>query len=247
MFDLQLRTIKQLVLERFCFLFAAIHPNAITITAGVFGIICVYCSYLGRLRLALFLWLINRLLDGIDGVVARFYHKTSDFGGYLDILLDFVVYGSIPIALVLGLPPSLSLSLFGVQISRESALVVVCFLEVTYFVNAAGLFYLSAILEKLNAGAQSRNELTCVTMTPGFIEGAETVVVYSLFFILPRSMLVSMFLLFALGVCYTIIQRASWAFSVLQPARPTFQRMPSLGRQPSEPSTPGNNVVSHYD
>lgn len=36
---------------------------------------------------------------GIDGLVARVSGQQTDFGGYLDILCDFVVYAAIPIGL----------------------------------------------------------------------------------------------------------------------------------------------------
>lgn len=41
-----------------------------------------------------------RVLDGLDGVVARQKNKQTDFGGYLDIILDFTVYSIIPVAIV---------------------------------------------------------------------------------------------------------------------------------------------------
>lgn len=61
------------------------------------------------------------------------FNKQSEFGGYLDILCDFTVYSCIPIGLVLARksdPLWLSLSV----------------LLSAYFVNAASLFHLSAIL-----------------------------------------------------------------------------------------------------
>jgi phosphatidylglycerophosphate synthase len=41
--------------------------------------------------------LISRLLDGLDGAVARLSAPT-DRGGFLDITLDFIFYASIPVA-----------------------------------------------------------------------------------------------------------------------------------------------------
>src|SRR3989339_1061977 len=41
--------------------------------------------------------LVSRLLDALDGAVARLTHAT-DAGGFLDIALDFVFYASIPLA-----------------------------------------------------------------------------------------------------------------------------------------------------
>lgn len=40
-----------------------------------------------------------------------------------------------------------------------------------FFVNSAGLFQLSALLEKKGAGAKARGESTSVTMPAGLIEG----------------------------------------------------------------------------
>ena len=49
------------------------------------------------------LLLLNRLLDGLDGAVARAAGST-DLGGFLDITMDFLVYSAIPFAFVLKDP-----------------------------------------------------------------------------------------------------------------------------------------------
>ena len=53
--------------------------------------------------LALIPLLAGRVADGLDGAVAR-AGKPSDFGGFLDIACDFLVYGAIPLAFVLRDP-----------------------------------------------------------------------------------------------------------------------------------------------
>lgn len=73
-------------------------------------------------------------------------NQTSDFGGYLDILVDFTIYGLIPVAACAGSP--------SLHCAVSSGL-----LEVTFFVNAAGLFMLSAILAKRGtSGQHKKNE-----------------------------------------------------------------------------------------
>jgi phosphatidylglycerophosphate synthase len=52
---------------------------------------------------ALLLMLAGRLLDGLDGAVARASRRT-DLGGFLDIVFDFVFYGAIPLAFALRDP-----------------------------------------------------------------------------------------------------------------------------------------------
>jgi len=51
------------------------------------------------------LLLLSRLMDGLDGAVARATTPT-DRGGFLDITLDFVFYAAIPLAFALADPPA---------------------------------------------------------------------------------------------------------------------------------------------
>ena len=53
--------------------------------------------------LGLALLLVSRLLDGLDGSVARLSQPT-DAGGFLDITLDFVFYAAIPLAFAVANP-----------------------------------------------------------------------------------------------------------------------------------------------
>jgi phosphatidylglycerophosphate synthase len=46
---------------------------------------------------------VNRLFDGLDGAVARATRRT-DFGGYLDIVLDFIFYGLVTAAFAVADP-----------------------------------------------------------------------------------------------------------------------------------------------
>ena len=54
--------------------------------------------------LGLILILASRAADGLDGAVARANGSTSDRGGFLDIVLDFLFYSSIPFAFALAAP-----------------------------------------------------------------------------------------------------------------------------------------------
>lgn len=53
----------------------------------------------------LVLLLLSRLMDGLDGAVARATTPT-DRGGFLDITLDFLFYAAIPLAFALADPPA---------------------------------------------------------------------------------------------------------------------------------------------
>ncbi|HLL18900.1 MAG TPA: CDP-alcohol phosphatidyltransferase family protein [Rubrivivax sp.] len=52
---------------------------------------------------------LSRLLDGLDGAVARATSPT-DRGGFLDISLDFLYYPSIPLAFAIADPPANALA-----------------------------------------------------------------------------------------------------------------------------------------
>lgn len=53
--------------------------------------------------LGLGLLLLNRLLDGLDGALAR-RRGITDLGGFLDILADFIVYAGVPLAFAFADP-----------------------------------------------------------------------------------------------------------------------------------------------
>lgn len=150
-----------------------------------------------RYGLALGLWLLNRLLDGLDGVVAREQRRQSDLGGYLDILADFAVYAALPIGLVAGRP------------SDEATIGLIALLA-SFYVNAASWMYLAAILEKRRAGAASRGEPTSVTMPTALVGGTETILFYCAFLLWPVAVGRLSFLM-ALLVAVGIAQRLVWA------------------------------------
>ncbi|MFN2398163.1 MAG: CDP-alcohol phosphatidyltransferase family protein [Gemmatimonadaceae bacterium] len=174
-----------------------VHPMAVTIGGFACGVSAAVLAARGAFGAALALWLANRILDGLDGTLARTQGRQSDIGGYVDIVLDFIVYAAIPLALVAG------------AASLPTAVVALAMVG-SFYVNAASWMYLAAILERKGAGARARGELTTVTMPRGLIGGAETVVFYTLFLMLPRFLL-PLFAIMTVLVLVTIVQRLVWA------------------------------------
>jgi phosphatidylglycerophosphate synthase len=76
---------------------AGITANQISIVGFGFGLLAAVLIASGEIRWALVPLLLNRLLDGLDGAVARL-GTTSDRGAFLDITLDFLFYAAIPLA-----------------------------------------------------------------------------------------------------------------------------------------------------
>lgn len=197
MFDDLLRALKDRLLAPLARAAGArVSPTAVTLLAFALGMAAALCAARARDGLALALWLLNRLLDGFDGTLARTTGRQTDAGGYLDLVLDFAVYAALPIGLVLG-RPSLPLAVAALA------------LLASYYVNAASWLYLAAVLERRGAGAAARGARTTVTIPPGLIGGAETVVFYAVCFLFPGR-LVALFAAFAALVLATAAQRVAW-------------------------------------
>jgi phosphatidylglycerophosphate synthase len=197
MFDNKMRQVKETAFRPFAVWFQRVPPVILTLISLLFGLL-VFVALLYQLYwLAFIAWFFNRAFDALDGVVARMAGRQSDFGGYLDILVDFVVYSIIPIGLVLAQPSS-------------AGYVVLAFMLAVYYVNAASWMYLSAILEKRAAGARIQGEQTSVTMPAGIIGGTETIILYGLFIIF-HNWYIWLFGLMTALVAITIVQRLVWA------------------------------------
>lgn len=63
----------------------------------------------GNFLSGLALLLISRAFDALDGAVARLTEPT-DFGGFLDITLDFIFYASVPLAFAIANPAANALA-----------------------------------------------------------------------------------------------------------------------------------------
>lgn len=197
MLDGYLRSAKDTLLLPLARRLNGIHPTVISLVGLAVGLATAVLLTQQQVGWGLAGWLLNRILDGLDGAVARTGRQQSDLGGYLDILFDFGVYAAIPLALAVSVPAPINL-------------LAAAFLLSTFYVNSASWLYLSAILEKRRRGAANSGELTTVTMPAGVIGGAETVIFYSAFILWPAQM-AWLFALMGLLVIVTIVQRVVWA------------------------------------
>ncbi|MFN7984119.1 MAG: CDP-alcohol phosphatidyltransferase family protein [Vicinamibacterales bacterium] len=199
LFDRYLRPLKDRALAPLSRLAGPrISPNVITGVGFVLGLGSAGAAYEGGRSLGLMLWLLNRLLDGLDGTQARTHGRSTAFGGYLDIVLDFVVYAAVPIGLVTGAGSARPLTI--------SALLMLA----SFYINAASWMYLAAILEQRRQGVSATGEATTITMPSGLVGGTETVVFYVAFFLWPSS-LTMLFTVMTTLVMLTVLQRLAWA------------------------------------
>lgn len=172
------------------------HPTVITLVALVPGIGAAVAAADGRNVLAVTLWLLNRLLDGLDGTVARQRSMQSDLGAYLDIVGDFLVYAAVPIGLA-------------AHAGDTATWIAVAVLLAAFYVNTVSWAYLSALLERRRHEAATAPRFTSVAMPAGLIEGAETVVLYTLMLAAP-AWAAALFWAMAAAVAVTVAQRLVW-------------------------------------
>jgi phosphatidylglycerophosphate synthase len=74
-----------------------ITANQISFGGFVLGMFAAVLIAHGDIMLAIVPLLLNRLLDGLDGAVARLEQPT-DRGAFIDISLDFLFYAAVPLA-----------------------------------------------------------------------------------------------------------------------------------------------------
>ena len=80
-----------------------VSADAVTWLGFALGLAGAVAIALAQPLLGLALVLLSRLLDGLDGAVARLTQPT-DRGAFLDITLDFLFYASIPLAFAVADP-----------------------------------------------------------------------------------------------------------------------------------------------
>lgn len=214
MIDRLLRPVKDYLIRPIATrLGASFSPTAVSLVGFGLGIATALLVIMDHLVLAFIFWILNRFLDGLDGAIARETGRQTDFGGYMDILLDFTIYAALPLA-------------FAVRIGSSTVLIIACILIGVFYVNAASWMYLSILIEKNMALGESADamvpEFTSVTMPTGIVEGAETILLFSLFFLFADTVGV-LFLITAAATCTGIIQRIVWAWRRFPTSKSTMQ------------------------
>lgn len=106
MLDAPLRRLIDPPLDRLARRLAAAGVTADQLTLGGFavGLLAVPAIAAHSYLAALAAILANRLADGLDGAVARAHGTSSDRGGFLDIVCDFLFYAAVPFAFALAEP-----------------------------------------------------------------------------------------------------------------------------------------------
>ena len=170
MLDAHLRPYIDPVLGKLALPFVrfGISANIITLSGGVVGLCACVATAFAAYHVALLLLCLNRICDGLDGTVARLTQPT-DFGGFLDIVVDFLFYSLLPLSFA---------------ISRPEDSLAAAFL-ITSFVGTGTSFLAFAIIaEKRNTPLETPLSKSFFHLG-GLIEGTETIILLALILIFP--------------------------------------------------------------
>ena len=135
--------------------------NQVTLIGVAFGLIAAGCVAAGLFHTALWFVIANRVIDGMDGAVAR-ASRSSDFGGYLDIVSDFIFYSAIPMAFAVAQP--------------ENALAA-AFLIFSFIGTATSFLGFAILAEKHHVTTQIRGKKAFYYLG-GLTEGTETILLF---------------------------------------------------------------------
>jgi len=171
-------------------------PNQVTVLGFGFAVVAAVLVALGWTWPAVAVWWTSRLFDGTDGILARETGQVSDFGGYLDIVLDMAAYS----LMILGFyawKPALAGYWIGILI-----------------------FYVLAITSALSLGALERErgdtaDNRSLKLAAGLAEGGETGIAYTLMLLFPDRLGLILPLWIAV-LAFTIAARTKLARAALR-------------------------------
>ena len=168
--------------------------NYITFLGFFLGIIAIHQIIIGNFQQALIFLIINRFCDGIDGAIAR-HTNLTDFGGFLDIICDFVIYSGIVLAFAIN-DHSKALA---------AAFLIFCFIgPITSFLAYA----IIAAKRKVNTDASGKKSFYHLG---GICEGTETALILILMCIVP-NIYIEICLIYGLLCIITTVGRCYAAY-----------------------------------
>ncbi len=167
--------------------------NALTFTGLALGLGGAAAIALGHIGWGLALILANRLLDGLDGAVARALGP-SDLGGYFDIVADFAFYVAVPVG-------------FGILAPANTlpALVLVA----SFVLTGVSFLAFAVIAGKRGATTEAHGKKSFFYST-GLAEGTETIAVFIAMCLFP-AWFGAIAYAYAVLCALTVVQRSAMA------------------------------------
>ena len=185
MFDRQIQKYIQKPLQYIAKLFLKfISPNHMTLIGFSFGVLMCFFIIIDQYLIAMIFLFLNRLSDGLDGAMARLQIPTP-LGGYLDIVLDFLIYGGFVLS-------------FGITEQNNTFLSMI--LLFCYIGTGSTFLAKAAILPSLTNQNLNEEIPKSFHYAVGLVEGTETIIFMFLCLLFPGLFiyLASIFILLCL-------------------------------------------------
>lgn len=196
MFDAKLRPLIDPPLNALGRRIAAlgIGANSITMAGMIVGLGAGVMIAQSNFIAGLLLIGLSRVLDGLDGAVAR-ATRITDFGGYLDIVADFAFYVAVPIGFAFAAAENMP---FAVALIASFTLTGISFLSFAVLAAKRGL-------ETSDHGQKS------FFYNTGLAEGTETIITFVLMCLVPGqfALIASVYAVLCL---LTVLQRSIAAY-----------------------------------
>ena len=172
-----------------------VSADALTLIGFLVGMSAAVAIAFEAYIAGLVMLLISRLMDGLDGAVARETTPT-DRGGFLDITLDFLFYASIPLAFAIANP-------------AQNALPAAVLLAA--FIGTGSSFLAFAIVAEKNRIASTAFPNKSFYFLGGLTEATETIVALSAMCLWPEAFPLIAYG-FAVLCAITIVMRIGWGW-----------------------------------
>ncbi|MEV8249608.1 CDP-alcohol phosphatidyltransferase family protein [Microbacterium sp. NPDC076768] len=152
-----------------------ISPNRLTLIGLVIGLASAGFAATQLWIPALIAWLISRVFDGLDGALARRRRAgaepSSEVGGFLDIMADFIVYG----AGVMGVA-------IGATAAFDAPWWPFLLVLLAYYLNGTAFLAFSSIAERTGRRIEDGRSLSFLGR---IAEGTETIAVHAIWLLIP--------------------------------------------------------------
>ena len=196
MFDRQIQKYTQKPLQYIAKLFLKfISPNHMTLIGFSFGVLMCLSIIIDQYLMAIIFLFLNRLADGLDGTMARLQTPTP-LVGYLDIVLDFLIYSGFVLS-------------FG--ITEQNNMLLSMVLLFCYIGTGSTFLAKAAILPSLTNQNLNEEIPKSFHYAVGLVEGTETIVFMVLCLLFPNLFIYFSFIfiilclitiVFRIIVCY---------------------------------------------
>ena len=143
-------------------------PNQVTVSGFFIGMLALPALATQNYLLALVFIGLNRTMDGLDGALARI-QGTTDVGGFLDIVLDFIFYAAVVAGFALASPANA---------------VPACLLLCSFMATGSSFLAFAAIAAKRGIDNPVYKNKSMYYMG-GLAEGTETILFFILVCLLP--------------------------------------------------------------